>query len=414
MHIKLYLKLYKNKLLLFTILLVFTITLSGCYNSKGIEELAYVTAIGFDTSGDNLLSLTLQISLPGSSSSQDSGGSSQSSKTESITVECSSFNSGLALANSYISKELDLSHCKVLVFSEDLAKSGLLNLINTIANNIEIRPNCNVIITKCSAKQYINNAEPSIEAITARYYEVSINSSKYTGYTPSTEFLEFFQNVKKSTIQASAILGRINSYSSKDENSKNENSKDENSKDETSDTVENFGTAVFKDDKFVGELTGLETIWHLMITNKFKSCTISVPNLYNSNFPNIDLKLLKEKNPKIKVEIINGSPFINIEIFVTGYGLSLDDYTDYSSTKILSEINTSAKSYIEKEILNYLYKTSKEFNSDIDGFGKKAISKYLTINDWNNSNWLDNYKNSVFNVNVNVNIKSGYEFNKAP
>jgi spore germination protein KC len=182
----------------------------------------------------------------------------------------------------------------------------------------------------------------------------------------------------------------------------------------TSDKAESFGTAVFRDDSLVGELTGMETICHLMVMNKFESCTISAPDLYNSNHSNFDLRLFKKKSPKIKVDIINGIPYIYVEIFLQGYGLSLDSETDYSSEEGLNNINTSAETFLENKIKDYLNKTSKEFNSDIDGFGKKAISKYLTIGDWNNSNWLDNYKNSVFDVKVHVNIKSGYEFNKAP
>lgn len=182
----------------------------------------------------------------------------------------------------------------------------------------------------------------------------------------------------------------------------------------TSDKAEGFGTAVFRDDTLVGELTGMETICHLMVMNEFEGCTISAPDLYNPNHSNFDLRLFKKKNPKIKVNIINGIPYIYVEIFLEGYGLSLDSDTDYSSEEGLNNINKSAEYFLENKIKNYLNKTAKEFNSDIDGFGKKAISKYLTIDDWHDSNWLDNYKNSSFDVKVHVNIKSGYEFNKSP
>ena len=203
----------KRKLIaIFFILLLNLTLLSGCYDSRGIEELAYVTAIGLDVSENNLLSLTLQISIPSSGASSESG-SSQSSKTNSITVECTSINSGLALANSYISKELDLSHCKVIIFSEKLAIQGISGFTDTLANNVEIRPDCNIIITKCDAKNFIEDAKPSIEALTARYYEVSINSSRYTGYTPATELIDFVENMKNSTVQTSAILGGLNNNS---------------------------------------------------------------------------------------------------------------------------------------------------------------------------------------------------------
>ncbi len=408
----------RKKILLIACILLLNLTLlSGCYDSRGIEDLAYVTAVGLDISDNNLLNLTLQISIP-SSSSSDSSGSSQSSKTATITVECTSINIGLALANSYISKELDLSHCKVIILSEELAMQGVSTYLDTLANNVEIRPDCNIIITRCEAKDFIENAEPSTEALTARYYEVSINSTKYTGYTPATELIDFLSNIKNSTIQASAFLGGLNNNSNQEKSSSTPTNPDNNylageTPTETKDSVEGFGTAVFYDDKLVGELAGMETICHLMVMNKFESCTVSVPNLFTQNHQNVDLRLFKKKNPNIKVDIINGSPYISVEIFLQGYGLSLDSDTDYGSEAELEDIDYSAEYYLENEIKNYLYKTAKNFNSDIDGFGKKAVSKYLTIDEWHDASWLENYKNSFFDVKVNVNIKSGYEFNKS-
>ena len=40
----------RNLIAIFFILLLNLIMLSGCYDSRGIEELAYVTAIGLDVS----------------------------------------------------------------------------------------------------------------------------------------------------------------------------------------------------------------------------------------------------------------------------------------------------------------------------------------------------------------------------
>ena len=34
--------------------------------------------------------------------------------------------------------------------------------------------------------------------------------------------------------------------------------------------------------------------------------------------------------------------------------------------------------------------------NDISGFGKYALSKYLTWDEWENSNWTENYKNSFY------------------
>ena len=59
-----------------------------------------------------------------------------------------------------------------------------------------------------------------------------------------------------------------------------------------------------------------------------------------------------------------------------------------------------------------LYKTAKDFKSDIAGFGRYALPKYSTWNDWTSSDWLNNYQNAFFKVNVETEIQGGYLFTK--
>lgn len=423
-----------------------------------------------------MLSLTFQVSIPESSSSSSSG-SSQSSKSECTTVECSSINSGISLANSYISKQINLSHCKVIVFSSELASKGLNDYIDTLSNNIEIRPNCNVIISRGTAKKFIEEAEPSIETLTARYYEVALKSSDYTGYTTSTQFATFVNDVKNSFVEATAILGGVNmgdnkpkepfdigidgnyiagdtpiksgdkktessnssggnsssgdsssndSQESSDNSSENKSStsinnstasSDNSTNEQSANNMETFGTAVFHRDKFVGELTGFETLCFLLITDNIKNCIISVPNPLtqsSSNFNQIDLSVTESKKPKIKVEFLDSKPVINVELFLDAHGLTLNDSIDYTSMSDVEELEKSANQYLERKISDFLYKTSKEYNSDIVGFGKYVLSKYITWDEWEKSNWSENYKNASFNVDVNLIVISGAEFDKSP
>ena len=404
-----------KKIFLIICVLILALTqLSGCYDARGIEDLAYVTALGIDISDNNVLSLTFQISIPGTSSES---GSSQSSKTENTTVQCTSIDSGISLANSYISKQINLSHCKAIVFSEKIAEQGLNKYIDTLSNNVEIRPDCNVIISRCPAKDFIENATPSIETLTARYYEVALKSSEYTGYTTSTEFATFVNDIKNSYVQANAILGGLNTgdnkltekpYTGIDSSYKaNEIPIDD------VNNIETFGTAVFHDDKLVGELTGMETICFLLIKDHLQSCTISVPSPFESS-SSIDLFVRKSKNPKINLALVNGSPYISVDLFIEAHGLTLNNTIDYTSIKDVELLQDAAEQYLKHNVTNFLYKTSKELGSDIVGFGKYALSNYLTWDEWESSNWNENYKNSFFNVNVNVSVLAGSEFDKSP
>ena len=392
-------------LILISIFSLFTLT--GCkYENNSIENLAYVIALGIDKGEDNLLKLSFQFATP--SSDSGSSGSSGSDITT-TTVECSSISSGFNLMNSYISKKLNLSHCKVIIFSEELAAMGITEEVQTLINKIQIRPDSSIIISKCSASDFIENAKPNLMTLIARYYEIVVTSGKYTGYYYNSTLENFYSSLEESLVEATAMLGGINveqlHYIDKDINYIDIDSsyiagtslvEDEN-------LIQLMGTAVFKDGKLVGELNGQETISHLIVTNKLDQCIINIPDPFSSdNLISVSISLNNTNN---KVEFVNNAPYIMVDTSIEAYILTYSDSSNYGTEEALGIIEKYINSYLATHISSYLYKTAKELNSDIAGFGKKVISKYTNINKWNESNWSNNYKNAFFHVNVSTDLE---------
>lgn len=402
----------KRYISLFLILTFFTFTLSGCFNTANIDRLAYVVALGFDVGENNKLKLSFQISIPGGSGES---GSSQSDSTIVNSIECSSIDSGINLLNSYISKEINLAHCRVIVFSEEFAYNGISESVYTLINKVQIRPTANVIVSRCSAEYFLNNSKPILEKLSARYYEVAQNSSEYTGYTDDITLSMVFSDLNDTFKQARAILGGVNTPNTQNENSEEISSeKDSNNKaNETLITskpnIESMGIAVFVGDSLVGELNGIETICHQLINNTIETFIISIPSPFEKD-ATLSLRLRQIHKTKNKVDLVNGFPYIESNIFVEARVLSVDKNSEYLNNENIKQIENYTNSYLSEHIYNYLYKTSKVFNSDIDGFGKYAVSNFLTWNDWTSYNWLDNYRNSFFHVNVDTQVKSGYIF----
>ena len=89
----------------------------------------------------------------------------------------------------------------------------------------------------------------------------------------------------------------------------------------------------------------------------------------------------------------------------------LREDNDYTQEEIAQLLNCKQNTYQQYESekrqipidalkkLAELYKTSLDFNSDVCGFGKYAITNFLETKDWDNYNWLESYKNSIFNIN---------------
>lgn len=172
-----------------------------------------------------------------------------------------------------------------------------------------------------------------------------------------------------------------------------------------------MGLAVFVGDKLVGELDNIETLCHLIISNELQNATITIQNPFDYN-SNISLYICLAKDTNNNVQIINDYPYISCNISITGYVLGLEDTLDLSKDETLETLNTAVSSYLEYCINNYLYKTSKDLHADIDNFGIHILHDYLTTDKWLASDWLNNYQNAFFDVNVESNIVSGYLFSK--
>lgn len=405
-------KIIFKKYLIFIFILIFLVAFSSSYNAYSIDKLAYVVAIGIDTSNKNTYSFTFQFT---NVTSPSESGNAEKSPSIVNTVDASSLSTAINLMNTYIGKRLNLSHCKVIVFSEEIATKGIANQIYTLMNDTQARPSANIVVSKCNAKSYIENSKPTFENLITKYYDVFPSSSNYTGYTANVTLGDFINNLECTTCNPVAILGGLNSETLNKITDLNHNQEDATKSNES--TIEgkrgseNLGLAVFKNDKMVGELNAIECLSYLNMNNEAKGFFVSVPDPENAG-EYLDLYLSPTKPLKIDLDIINNSPFIKVTANYNARIYSMKPDSKYLNNTILKNVSASCNSFLESTFSNYLYKTSKEFNSDINGFGKYALSNFWTTQEFDNFNWLDNYENCYFDVDVNTTVESSILLNE--
>lgn len=139
-----------------------------------------------------------------------------------------------------------------------MLSNGISEIIYTLVNNVELRPDCNVIISRSTANDFLANSNSKIESITSKYYEIIANSSKYTGYTEDITIANVFDRISDSFGEASAILGSLpisadaTGTSNPDADTiAGETSSNLKSGSEPSSNIEVVGLAVFKGDVLV-------------------------------------------------------------------------------------------------------------------------------------------------------------------
>lgn len=424
------------KLTIFIIIsLIFLYGFSDSYRSENVDQLDYVIAIGVDAVPD---SQDLQISFQFTNLSPFSQNSPSEGNEPIIDkVISSSIIGGVNLMNAYAGKQLNLAHCKVVIFSEEVAKRGLLPEISSLINNSQIRPTTNIIIAKESSSKYLESSTSSLEQVLTKYYDIFPHSSEYTGYTSNIILGDFYDTLINKNVGSTAILGTISGSSEDSSEQKSSSSEGESSEssssssksessDETSNVTnastvedldsgeptidgdrgtENIGLCVFKNDIYIGDLTPMETLCYSLLKDEVDNFLVTIPNPFDEN-TKISISVDALSSTQISIDTSSDNPKIKITFNLTAKATTGIDKLNYSDFQVIDTLNSALKDYLSTQISNYLYKTSKEFKVDINRFDKIVKRNFLTTQDYQNYNWGQKYENSEFDINVKCNIKS--------
>lgn len=429
-------------------LIIFTVPLlSSCYDYKEPNDYAYIVSIGIDRgSDDGIYNYTIQFARP----SQISGGASEEGgsgkETVSIVnVDAPSMYTAINLGNHVISKTFTLSHTKIIVISDEIAKDSITPLIDYIGRSSDIRPNVYVCISNGSAKEYLESLNPVIEINPVKYYELIFENPK-ASYFPKNDAKNLYFNMKSdirqsllpmvgkaetNKVEESSEQGSENGGSSGSESGGGEAQEESQDKEnqikrkeipvnkegfefnmkeyiageldiEKANPSEAIGAAVFKKDKMIGELSSIECELYNLVTGNYKG---GYAVIYSSSSPEtpITVNIEQQQMPIYRINLDGENPKIEILLNLEGDFTSVPN--DFHVEKNINEFEEETSYYIQQSITKFLRKTTDEFDSDIVGFGVFAKKFFFTYDNFDNYRWNEKYKDSEFDVKVNFEIR---------
>ena len=171
---------------LLLLILSTALTLSGCHDQREIDDMAYPIAIGFDIGKANILRMTLQLAVPLSIG----GGGGEGESVSVITVDTPSIYSGLNMVNNIISKEINMSHAKVMVVSKKLAEKGTGKYIQAMKRGRDFRPDMFIVVSNDPPDAYLRQVSSVLENNPAKYYELLLGKD-YSAYYPDSRVIDF-------------------------------------------------------------------------------------------------------------------------------------------------------------------------------------------------------------------------------
>lgn len=101
-----------------------------------------------------------------------------------------------------------------------MLSNGIATEIYSLINHEEVRPTTNLIVSKNTAYDYLNNSNPNLEKLTTQYYETFAITGRFTGYFSNITLGEFYNNLSSKYSDSTAILGGLNSTARKENSEK--------------------------------------------------------------------------------------------------------------------------------------------------------------------------------------------------
>lgn len=179
---------------LFFLLLPVSLILVGCWDKSELEERGYAVVIGIDKSEkDHMVDVTFQIENPqvGSSSLATAPNEPPS---DIITITATDILSAKELANSIVSRQIDLSQVETIIVGETFAKSDYFHhIMASSMRDPEVRRKIIMIVSKESARKFINNNHSKMETRPHKYYAFMSDRWKDTGFVPISDLNRYFQ-----------------------------------------------------------------------------------------------------------------------------------------------------------------------------------------------------------------------------
>ncbi len=372
-----------------------------------MEEYAFVTVVGIDVGErDDTIRVTYQISKPRNFSSKESSTEAEDA-TEIVSLETPSLFASRNLANVSTSRVLTLVQAKVLIVSEAFAKRGNLLLeLESLVRERDFRRDIILVTCKGEAEEFIRTNKPQLEKAPYRYYELITQTDASTGLVPSTQLHDFMVASEGADRTALTILAGVKED---DERGAQVGNLDDLTAGELrlegNNNVQFLGSAVYRDQKLIGLLSGEETRMAQLVQGKVKQFHMYVPD------PDRDGKIVallarQQRQPIVRVDPFSDpiriSMTIELDLDLAGQQNPDRPVTSY---EYIARVERAAEERLKDRLENVVAKSQDELESDFFGLYQTARLRCFTARCWKKVRWGERYAEADIEVDVRTHIR---------
>ncbi|MEF3303058.1 Ger(x)C family spore germination protein [Paenibacillus sp. GYB003] len=356
---------------------------AGCWDRREIEERTSVVAVAIDKSAEHpgMILLTVQIPIPiriaGSGlGSGGGGGGGKSVKTMSAT--------GWTVVDAFqnlqkrLNQELFYGHTRIIAIGEDVAKSGVSQILDPFRRDPQIRRLLWPIVVQGEGRQLLE-ATPTLEQIPTVFIMTLIENGARKGSIPDVNLGDFYIDLSTGSREPYLNYVQVNK-----------------------DDIKWSGVALFLDDRMIGKLDERDT-WRVMrVREKKDGGNIVFPFKGNSDhLATINTELVSSGK---SITFRDGKPVVRIMVRLESNLLEKTFDADLMNPETISQLERDAVRYLEENTANLVRKLQREYKTDTLGIGSYIKAHHPA--EWKRMDWKKQFPETDIRINYEVRLRN--------
>ncbi|ABO48603.1 spore germination B3 GerAC family protein [Desulforamulus reducens MI-1] len=383
---------------LIPLLAIFFITFfsSGCWDHREAENTGIIIGAGIDQTEDGKIIVIGQTMIP---QQPGAGGGDK-------TGEVISFHNWYATGETLFDAIRDLtlqsptplfwSHAQVIVFSERLARKGLLEAIDFLERDPEIKQSTWVLIAQGDLNDVMQTREMAFQPPTKIMADVIKTRNRNAKYAVTSlgDFLRTMDNPDTQPFTAGVNFFKgpmkdMNKLTSRVQEAPREYE------------IKISDTAVFHEDKMVGWFNTKESRGLLFIKGEIKSGVL----VLEKEKQRLSVEMFGSSS-KLKPVVQDGQLVMKVEIKVTGSLAEALPGIYELDKKVVKDIEQQMNTVVKEEVMAAITR-AQELNTDVLGFGRVVHQHFPK--EWDKElaqSWPELFKDLEVEVTVDGKIKT--------
>lgn len=389
------------KIIKMIISLCIFIPLTGCWDRGEVTEFAFPISIGLDRGKKGLIEVTLEMANVREGSPMTMGKDTESAEV--ITLTAPDILIARELANVSVTKDIQYSHLKDIMISEELARTKEFeHILEAFLRDRQVRRNLNIIVTREKAQDFIKSNDPKLEPRSHKFYERMVKRWEQTGLMPEATLNRYLQSAEGDSGLFLSIYATSNFFEPKQKVNADYIAGEVEK--EGGNPTQMIGSAIFHKGKMVGVLDGEETRVALILRPYSKVDTM-LSSFRDPLDPSqqITVRMLKTQTPKVKLN--KDEKELNITVPLTVQVLHIPSGKNYVENKdYQKKLVDSIEKELEVSSKKLIAKTQKAYKAEPFLWSVIARQQFWTWSEYKSFDWSKFYTEANVNVTYDVTI----------